>query len=203
MPIRYARVSTEEEDTRLQFDALSSAGYERIYQEVPSGSNRERPELAKCLDALRNGDTLTVWLGAGGSMAPAAGGKLREGGNAVAKLSDVAQRLLSQAMEGKQGVQGNREIVRTNYDPSPFKPVGNKEFTITAGGDYFYEQKPETEDRVAQASAAVDELYAAGLIQVVSESPDKRKQRFDITLKGIGVYDKLKNPTQWVGRREE
>ena len=61
MHIGYARVSTEEQDTRLQLDALTGAGCERIYQEAVSGSNRERPELAKCLDALRSGDTLTVW----------------------------------------------------------------------------------------------------------------------------------------------
>ena len=61
MRIGYARVSTEEQDTRLQLDALTGAGCERIYQEAVSGSNRERPELAKCLDALRRGDTLTVW----------------------------------------------------------------------------------------------------------------------------------------------
>ena len=60
MLIGYARVSTEQLDTLLQLDALTSAGYERIYQETESGSNRERPELAKCLDALRSGDTLTV-----------------------------------------------------------------------------------------------------------------------------------------------
>ena len=59
--IGYARVSTEDQDTRLQLDVLTDAGCERIYQEAVSGSNRERPELAKCLDAIRRGDTLTVW----------------------------------------------------------------------------------------------------------------------------------------------
>lgn len=61
MHIGYARVSTEDQDTRLQLDALTDAGCERIYQEAVSGGKRERPELAKCLDALRRGDTLTVW----------------------------------------------------------------------------------------------------------------------------------------------
>ncbi len=61
MHLGYARVSTETQDTALQLDALSAAGCERIYQERTSGGSRERPELAKCLDALRAGDTLTVW----------------------------------------------------------------------------------------------------------------------------------------------
>ncbi len=61
MHVGYARVSTETQDTALQIDALRAMGCERIYQESISGSNRERPELAKCLDVLRDGDTLTVW----------------------------------------------------------------------------------------------------------------------------------------------
>ena len=35
----YARVSTEEQDTRLQLDALTDAGCERVYQEAVSGSS--------------------------------------------------------------------------------------------------------------------------------------------------------------------
>ena len=60
MHMGYARVSTETQDTALQLDALGAAGCERIYQESISGSSKERPELVKCLDALRDGDTLTV-----------------------------------------------------------------------------------------------------------------------------------------------
>lgn len=61
MIIGYARVSTVAQDTALQLDALKSAGCGRIYEESRSGASRERPELGKCLDALREGDTLIVW----------------------------------------------------------------------------------------------------------------------------------------------
>ena len=61
MNIGYARVSTSDQNNSLQIDALEKAGCERIYQEKYSGSSRERPELSKCLDTLRKGDTLTVW----------------------------------------------------------------------------------------------------------------------------------------------
>lgn len=61
MIIGYARVSTTEQDTSLQLDALDQAGCERIYQEAFSGTPRERPELLRCLDTLRPGDTLAVW----------------------------------------------------------------------------------------------------------------------------------------------
>ncbi|GGY59472.1 TPA: recombinase family protein [Vibrio cholerae] len=61
MIIGYARVSTTDQDTALQLDSLNMAGCERVYQEAFSGASRERPELLRCLDALREGDTLTVW----------------------------------------------------------------------------------------------------------------------------------------------
>tara|TARA_R110001592_G_C13188405_1_gene751978 strand:- start:2044 stop:2601 length:558 start_codon:yes stop_codon:yes gene_type:complete len=61
MIIGYARVSTADQNTALQIDALTAAGAERIYQESLSGASRDRPELAKCIDTLRSGDTLIVW----------------------------------------------------------------------------------------------------------------------------------------------
>ncbi|MCS4162600.1 DNA invertase Pin-like site-specific DNA recombinase [Salinibacter ruber] len=62
-PIRvgYARVSTGEQKLGLQQDALQEAGCECIYEEKTSGAAKERPELEKCLEALRKGDTLVVW----------------------------------------------------------------------------------------------------------------------------------------------
>lgn len=61
MIIGYARVSTSEQDTALQLDALKKENCERIYQESGSGASRERPELKRCLDTIRKGDTLIVW----------------------------------------------------------------------------------------------------------------------------------------------
>lgn len=58
----YARVSTREQETFLQLDALKAAGCTEVFQEKASGaSQRGRPELARCLDALRPGDTLVVY----------------------------------------------------------------------------------------------------------------------------------------------
>src|SRR5699024_2287658 len=57
----YARVSTTDQDTQLQHDALTAAGCYRIFTDTSSGAIQSRPELNKLLDQLRPGDTLVVW----------------------------------------------------------------------------------------------------------------------------------------------
>src|SRR5690625_6301549 len=57
----YARVSTGDQDARLQHDALQAAGCYRIFTDTASGSLQTRPELEKLMDQLRPGDTLVVW----------------------------------------------------------------------------------------------------------------------------------------------
>ena len=59
--IGYARVSTAEQDTALQTDALQKAGCERIFEDTVSGAKAERPGLASALAYLRDGDVLMVW----------------------------------------------------------------------------------------------------------------------------------------------
>lgn len=59
--IGYARVSTVEQDTALQTDALRKAGCERIFEDTVSGAKAERPGLASALEFLRDGDVLAVW----------------------------------------------------------------------------------------------------------------------------------------------
>jgi hypothetical protein len=57
----YARVSTTDQQTRLQVDALERAGCYRVFAETASGAASDRPVLAQVLDQLRPGDTLVVW----------------------------------------------------------------------------------------------------------------------------------------------
>ncbi len=59
--IGYARVSTAEQDTALQTDALRKAGCERVFEDTASGAKADRPGLADALAYLRNGDVLAVW----------------------------------------------------------------------------------------------------------------------------------------------
>jgi DNA invertase Pin-like site-specific DNA recombinase len=61
MPLTgYARVSTEEQSTSAQADALRAAGCAEIVEERASGGSRSRPLLARLLARLRTGDTLVV-----------------------------------------------------------------------------------------------------------------------------------------------
>jgi DNA invertase Pin-like site-specific DNA recombinase len=59
--VGYARVSTADQNAALQVDALKAAGCKRIFRETASGAQRDRPELAKALDYIREGDVLCVW----------------------------------------------------------------------------------------------------------------------------------------------
>lgn len=59
--IGYARVSTAEQDTALQTDALGKAGCERIFEDTVSGAKADRLGLTAALAYLRHGDILVVW----------------------------------------------------------------------------------------------------------------------------------------------
>ncbi|WP_025902253.1 recombinase family protein [Tatumella sp. UCD-D_suzukii] len=57
----YARVSTADQSTGPQIDALKAAGCTKIFSDVASGMKTARPGLDKMLQYLRPGDTLVVW----------------------------------------------------------------------------------------------------------------------------------------------
>jgi len=80
MLIGYARVSTRDQNFDLQIDALTKAGCKKLFSEKTSGSRAERPEFARALEALRDGDTLVVW-------------KLDRLGRSVTNLVDLVGKL--------------------------------------------------------------------------------------------------------------
>jgi DNA invertase Pin-like site-specific DNA recombinase len=61
MLIGYARISTFDQNSDLQKDALEKAGCEKIFTDTISGTVSQRPGLAKIKEILRKGDTLVVW----------------------------------------------------------------------------------------------------------------------------------------------
>ena len=60
MIIGYARVSTDDQNLDAQTDALTAAGAGKVFADKISGSKRERPELDRMLDQLRDGDVVVV-----------------------------------------------------------------------------------------------------------------------------------------------
>jgi DNA invertase Pin-like site-specific DNA recombinase len=61
MQYGYARVSTREQETNAQMDALRKAGVNHIFSEKRSGGDAKRPELEKLLTSLQPGDVLVVY----------------------------------------------------------------------------------------------------------------------------------------------
>ncbi|TJV39138.1 MAG: recombinase family protein [Mesorhizobium sp.] len=58
--VGYARVSSTGQDHATQIEKLKAAGATKLFEEKRSGTEKARPELAKCLDYVREGDTLIV-----------------------------------------------------------------------------------------------------------------------------------------------
>lgn len=58
--VGYARVSTDEQSTDAQLDALREAGCAEIFTEHRSGADRDRPALARAVAAAKAGDVLVV-----------------------------------------------------------------------------------------------------------------------------------------------
>lgn len=61
--VGYTRISTDEQELRLQLDALKHAGCKEnhIFLDTASGAKAERLGLEACLNAVQSGDTLVVW----------------------------------------------------------------------------------------------------------------------------------------------
>ena len=60
MLIGYARVSSTGQDHATQFERLKAHGCQKIYEEKQSGLDKDRPQLARALDKVREGDVLVV-----------------------------------------------------------------------------------------------------------------------------------------------
>ena len=56
--VGYARVSSNGQDLQVQLDKLKDC--EKVFKEKRSGVDAGRPELKRCLEYLREGDTLLV-----------------------------------------------------------------------------------------------------------------------------------------------
>lgn len=58
--VGYARVSSADQNLDRQLAALKEAGVQKIWHEKVSGATRDRPELVRVMEYVREGDTLVV-----------------------------------------------------------------------------------------------------------------------------------------------
>ncbi len=111
MLIGYARVSTDDQDLRLQRTALKEAGCKRTFEEKISGAKRDRPQLAKMIEQLRDEDTVVVT-------------RLDRLARSTRDLLDIAERL-------KEVGSGLRSLAEPWADTT--SPAGRMVLTVFAG----------------------------------------------------------------------
>ena len=111
MLIGYARVSTDDQDLRLQRTALKEAGCKRVFEEKVSGARRERVELARMLDQIRDDDVLAVT-------------RLDRLARSTRDLLDIAEKL-------KEAGAGLRSLAEPWADTT--SPAGRMVLTVFAG----------------------------------------------------------------------
>ena len=107
----YARVSTDDQDLMLQRAALKDAGCKRIFEEKASGAKRDRPELARMLEQLRDGVVVVVT-------------RLDRLARSTRDLLDIAERL-------REAGAGLRSIAEPWADTT--SPAGRMVLTVFAG----------------------------------------------------------------------
>jgi DNA invertase Pin-like site-specific DNA recombinase len=61
MKYGYARISSIEQNPDMQLKALQRAGCKKIFTDRRTGATTKRPSLTRCLNSLKDGDSLTVW----------------------------------------------------------------------------------------------------------------------------------------------
>jgi len=111
MLLGYARVSTDDQDLALQRKALREAGCRRTYAEKVSGARRDRPELERLLDNVREQDVVVVT-------------RLDRLARSTRDLLDIAERL-------RDADAGLRSLAEPWADTT--SPAGRMVLTVFAG----------------------------------------------------------------------
>ena len=109
MLIGYARVSTQDQTLRLQHDALTAGGCEKLFREKLSGTSTTLPAREKLLAFARKGDVVVV-------------GKLDRLGRSLRDLIDVVNSLQDRGV----GLRSLQEAIDTTT------PAGKLTFHIFA-----------------------------------------------------------------------
>ena len=130
--IGYGRVSTADQNLSSQEDALNHAGCDRVFTDTFTGTKRDRPELSKALDLLRQGDTLVIT-------------RLDRLGRSARDLLEIVMSLEERGVEF--------EVIEQRIDTKT--PEGKLFFTIISGFAEFEREimRSRTMDGLAAARA--------------------------------------------------
>ena len=109
MIVGYGRISTSDQRFLRQEDALRENGAEKVFLDVRSGKNADRPQLKAMFDMLRAGDTVLVL-------------ELSRLGRSVKDLIDISERLDSMGVS----LKSLSEAIDTTT------PMGRAFFTVCA-----------------------------------------------------------------------
>lgn len=58
--VAYVRVSSKDQNTGRQLEALKQHSIDKVFEEKVSGKNMDRPQLQKMLEYIREGDTVYI-----------------------------------------------------------------------------------------------------------------------------------------------
>lgn len=164
MLVGYARVSTVDQDTALQRDALAAHGVLRVFNESGSGVG-PRPQLQIALGTLGAGDTLVVW-------------KLDRVARSLGDLLSIQKRL-------KNAGASIRSLTEPLDTSSPFG-----EFTFQVLGAVAQLERSMIRERVMAGQAAA---MARGKRWGRSRAlqPDDEAQVVSMYLSGAGTMEEL------------
>lgn len=161
----YARVSTKEQKTATQEEALLRAGCSRIYRDIASGSLSDRSGLDQCLSDLSKGDTLVVW-------------KLDRLGRSLPHLVNVVTTLQEKGVGFKSLTEG---VVDTT------NPAGELIFSVFAALAQF--ERGLIKERTHAGLAAAREKGRVGGRPTVSMNSKKVLLTLEMTSKGMKKKD--------------